>query len=55
MDKLLKAEKAEFLIQTGEKILSVKELQLEGKRRMLANEFMNGVVNKELLVGRMFV
>ena len=39
---VLKAEKAEFLIQTGEKILSVKELQLEGKKRMDTAAFLRG-------------
>ncbi|MBQ1812329.1 MAG: methionyl-tRNA formyltransferase [Bacilli bacterium] len=38
--------------QNGEIIIT--ELQLEGKRRMSANEFVNGVVNKEVLVGRIF-
>ncbi len=36
----------------GEIIIT--ELQLEGKRKMSANEFVNGVVNKEILVGRIF-
>ena len=39
---VLKAEKDEFLIQTGEKILSVKELQLEGKKRMDTAAFLRG-------------
>ena len=39
---VLKAEKDEFLIQTGEKILSVKELQLEGKKRMDTADFLRG-------------
>lgn len=38
--------------QNGEIIIT--ELQLEGKRRMNANEFVNGVVNKDVLVGRIF-
>lgn len=38
--------------QNGEIIIT--ELQLEGKRRMSANEFVNGVVNKDVLVGRIF-
>lgn len=41
-------------VKTSNGEIIIMELQLEGKRRMLANEFMNGVVNKELLVGRMF-
>ena len=42
-------------VKTSNGEIIITELQLEGKRRMLANEFMNGVVNMELLVGRMFV
>ena len=38
--------------QNGEIIIT--ELQLEGKRRMTAAEFMNGAVNKDLLMGRIF-
>ena len=41
-------------VKTSNGEIIITELQLEGKRRMLANVFMNGVVNKELLVGRMF-
>lgn len=41
-------------VKTSNGEIIITELQLEGKRRMLANEFMNGVVNKELLLGRMF-
>lgn len=41
-------------VKTSNGEIIITELQLEGKRRMLANEFMNGVVNKELLAGRMF-
>ena len=41
-------------VKTSNGEIIITELQLEGKRRMLANEFMNGVVNKDLLVGRMF-
>ena len=36
--------------ENGEIIIT--ELQLEGRKKMTANEFVNGVVNKELLVGR---
>ena len=36
-------EKDSFGILTGEGILVVKELQLEGKRRMTAEEFLRGV------------
>lgn len=38
--------------ENGEVIIT--ELQLEGKRRMSASEFLNGVVNKDKLVGRIF-
>lgn len=38
--------------ENGEVIIT--ELQLEGKKKMNAHEFMNGVVNKELLIGRIF-
>lgn len=38
--------------QNGELIIT--ELQLEGKRRMQASEFINGVVNKDVFVGRIF-
>ena len=41
-------------VKTSNGEIIITELQLEGKRRMLVNEFMNGVVNKELLVGRRF-
>lgn len=38
--------------ENGEIIIT--ELQLEGRKRMSANEFLNGVVNKELLIGKIF-
>lgn len=38
--------------ENGEVIIT--ELQLEGRKRMSASEFINGVVNKEKLVGRIF-
>ena len=38
--------------ENGEVIIT--ELQLEGKKRMNAVEFMNGAVNKDLLIGRVF-
>ena len=41
-------------IKTSNGEIVITELQLEGKRRMKANEFINGVVNKDLLVGRIF-
>ena len=41
-------------IKTENGEIIVTELQLEGKKRMSAKDFLNGVVNKELLVGRIF-
>ena len=41
-------------IKTRNGELIITELQLEGKKKMTAAEFMNGAVNKELLVGRIF-
>ena len=38
--------------ENGEVIIT--ELQLEGKRKMSASEFINGVVNKDKLVGKIF-
>ncbi|WP_096182243.1 methionyl-tRNA formyltransferase [Effusibacillus lacus] len=39
---VLKAEKDEIQVQTGEGILAIKELQPEGKRRMAAAELLRG-------------
>lgn len=39
-------------IKTGNGELIVTELQLEGRKKMTASEFLNGAVNKDLLVGR---
>lgn len=39
---VLKAEKAELLIQTGRGVLAVRELQLEGKKRMDTAAFLRG-------------
>ena len=41
-------------VKTDNGELIITELQLEGKKRMSANEFVNGVVNKDVLVGRIF-
>lgn len=41
-------------VKTGNGEIIITELQLEGRKRMDAVKFMNGVVNKELLVGRIF-
>lgn len=38
--------------ENGEVIIT--ELQLEGKRKMTAKEFLNGVVNKDVLLGKIF-
>lgn len=38
--------------ENGEVIIT--ELQLEGKRKMTAKEFLNGVVNKDVLLGKVF-
>ena len=39
-------------VRTSNGEVIITELQLEGKRKMNASEFLNGVVNKDLLVGR---
>ena len=39
---ILKAEKNEFLIQTGDQVLAIRELQLEGKKRMDTAAFLRG-------------
>ncbi|HOO68181.1 MAG TPA: methionyl-tRNA formyltransferase, partial [Bacilli bacterium] len=39
-------------IGNGELILT--ELQLEGRKKMTAKEFINGAVNKDILIGRVF-
>lgn len=41
-------------IRTGNGEIIIKTLQLEGRNKMSAKEFLNGVVNKEMLVGRIF-
>lgn len=41
-------------VKTGNGEIVITELQLEGRKRMSANEFVNGVVNKDILVGRIF-
>lgn len=40
--EVIEKRKDSFLIQTGEGVLAVKELQLEGKKRMTAENFMRG-------------
>lgn len=41
-------------VKVGNGEIIIKELQLEGKRKMTASEFINGAVNKEILIGRIF-
>lgn len=41
-------------VKTSNGEIVITELKLEGKKKMSAKDFMNGVVNKELLLGRMF-
>ena len=41
-------------VKVGNGEIIIKELQLEGKRKMTATEFINGTVNKEVLIGRIF-
>lgn len=40
--QIVKVEKEAFLVQTGQGILAVRELQLEGKKRMSAENFLRG-------------
>ncbi len=51
---ILKTEKLTFFVQTGEGTLEIKELQLEGKKRMDAGSFLRGVSlsEGELLNGK---
>lgn len=48
---IVKLEKDSIIIKTGEKYLAIKELQLEGKKRMGVNSFLRG---NQLSVGRQF-
>lgn len=41
-------------VKTGNGEIIITELQLEGRKKMNATEFVNGVVNKDVLVGRIF-
>jgi len=41
-------------VKTGNGEMIITELQLEGRTKMTANEFINGVVNKDVLIGRVF-
>lgn len=45
--EILPAKKDAFLVRTGEGLLSVEELQLEGKKRMTAEAFLRGYSLKE--------
>jgi methionyl-tRNA formyltransferase len=44
---VIRVEKDGFVIQTGAGLLKVKELQLEGKKRMEAGAFLRGFQIKE--------
>lgn len=44
---ILKAEKNTLLVQCGDGILSLREVQLEGKKRMSADAFLNGYAIQE--------
>ena len=39
---IIKAEKGSFLVQTGDGVLELLEVQLEGKKRMDADAFLRG-------------
>ena len=39
---MISEDKDSFVIATGSKALKVNELQLEGKKRMKASDFLNG-------------
>ena len=39
---VISEDKDSFVIATGDKALKVNELQLEGKKRMKASDFLNG-------------
>ena len=41
--QIVRVEKKRFLVQTGNGLLAIKELQLEGKKRMEADAFLRGV------------
>lgn len=50
---ILEAGKSSFTVQTGEGALEVLQVQLEGKRRMSAAEFLRGVsLNKGMSLGK---
>lgn len=51
--EILTVGKEYFLVQTGEGVLSVKELQLEGKKRMTAEAFLRGYpLESGMLLGK---
>ena len=44
---IIKAEKGSFLVQTGDGVLELPELQLEGKKRMTTDACLNGYTVEE--------
>lgn len=46
---IIKVEKDFFIVQTKDKELAIEELKLEGKKKMTAKEFINGIKREELL------
>ena len=42
-----KTEKGSFLVQTGDGVLELLEVQLEGKKRMTTDAFLNGYTVEE--------
>ena len=44
---IIKAEKGSFLVQTGDGVLELLEVQLEGKKRMTTDAFLNGYTVEE--------
>lgn len=51
--EITEAGKGGFLVKTGDGILSVKELQLEGKKRMEADAFLRGYpLERGIILGK---
>lgn len=49
--KVLRADKTGLYVQTGRGVLCIKELQLEGKKRMTADAFLRGYAIKQEVLG----
>lgn len=49
---IIKVEKDCFIVQTKNKELAIEELKLEGKKKMTAKEFINGIKKEDLLYKR---